>query len=378
VSPTDVTRLPAAAPAAALAALPAMGPSRLRLLLGTWPPDQAWAHVAGGTARSHPRLAEALPAQLCRSWQRAASEVEPAALSSRHDELGVVVTLHGTDGYPAALADDVEPPAVLFHRGELSALDAPRVAIVGTRRCTAAGARTARELGRSLAESGVAVVSGLALGIDGAAHRGSLEVRGAPPIGVVGNGLDVAYPSQHRRLWEAVADRGLLLGEAPAGARPSGWRFPARNRIIAALADLVVVVESHARGGSMHTVDEAAARSVEVMAVPGSVRSPASAGTNRLLQDGCAPVLGADDVLVALGLTPGGRRRAAAPAPPPGDPTAVLAVLDGTPATFEHLAIRTGLSLDRLGLAVETLVDGGWIAASGGWFELAGPGPGGR
>src|SRR5439155_3892513 len=123
------------------------------------------------------------------------------------------------------------------------------------------------------------------LGIDGAAHRGALDAGadgGAPPIGVVGSGLDVIYPKAHAGLWDAVARAGVLLSEAPLGAAPEPWRFPARNRIIAALGSVVVVVESREQGGSLHTVSEASRRNVPVMAVPGPVRSAASTGTNVL------------------------------------------------------------------------------------------------
>ena len=129
-------------------------------------------------------------------------------------------------------------------------------------------------------------MSGLASGIDAAAHRGALAAGSAPPIGVVGSGLDTVYPRGQERLWRDVASAGVLLSEAPLGGAPERWRFPARNRVIAALADVVVVVESHRRGGSLHTVDEADRRGVEVMAVPGSVRNPAAAGTNELLAEG--------------------------------------------------------------------------------------------
>ena len=162
-----------------------------------------------------------------------------------------------------------------------------------------------RELGRDLGRAGVRVVSGLALGIDAAAHHGALDAEadgGAPPIGVVGSGLDVTYPRAHGALWTAVAAAGVLVGEAPLGAAPEPWRFPARNRIIAALGSVVVVVESHPRGGSRHTVDAAEARGRQVLAVPGSVRSPASRFTNELLADGCHPARDVTDVLVALGL----------------------------------------------------------------------------
>ena len=191
----------------------------------------------------------------------------------------------------------------------------PRVAIVGTRRCTRYGFDLARELGADLAAAGVQVVSGLALGIDGAAHRGALDAAGgAPPIGVVASGLDVVYPRAPPAAVGGGRHRGSLLSECPLGTAPEAWRFPARNRIIAALADAVVVVESAGAGGSMYTVEEALARDRPVLAVPGSVRSAASAGTNRLLAEGAGVARDADDVLAAIGQPqrPGRRRRAAA------------------------------------------------------------------
>ena len=146
------------------------------------------------------------------------------------------------------------------------------------------------------------------MGIDGAAHAGATEVDGAPPVAVVGSGLDVVYPRRHRSLWQLVAERGVVLSEHPLGSAPVAWHFPARNRLIAALADVVVVVESQERGGSMHTVDEAQRRDVDVMAVPGPVTSRASTGTNRLLADGAEVARDATDVLVKLGLGSGSRR----------------------------------------------------------------------
>ncbi len=368
--------------AAALAGLPGMGPRRLTALLDAWDPAQAWERAASGRRR---RLSEA-PAvaallgpaadggeALVRSWAAAAHGVDPEAVAQRHERADVVVHLRDDASYPALLLADVEPPAVLFTRGHPAALDAPRVAIVGTRRCTGLGAGFARELGRDLASAGVAVVSGLALGIDGAAHRGVLDARGraAAPVGVVGSGLDVVYPARHRDLWHAVADQGLLLGEVPLGQRPAGWRFPARNRVIAALADVVVVVESHAGGGSLHTVTEAIRRDVQVMAVPGSVRSPAAAGTNQLLAEGCHPVRDAQDVLVALGLGAATRGRASTDrrAAPDACGRAVLDALGWEPATFEHLAVRSSLALPELAVALEWLQVEGWIGLAGGWYE---------
>ena len=156
-------------------------------------------------------------------------------------------------------------------------------------------------MGFDLARAGVRVLSGLALGIDAAAHKGALDAGGAV-VGVVGTGLDVVYPKRNRSLWAEVASLGLLVSEYPAGTQPERWRFPARNRLIAALSSGVVIVESHQRGGSLLTADEAVDRGKAVFSVPGSVVSPAADGTNGLIVDGASPVRHADDVLDALGL----------------------------------------------------------------------------
>lgn len=360
-----------------------MGPSRLAALLDEWSPREAWKRLASGdparlvtVTGSSLVLDQAgkLDHTLVQSWSSAARRAEPAAVLAAHLAWGVRVLLRDHPAYPPPLLGDIEPPAVLFTLGDLDCIDGARVAIVGTRRCTGVGAGVARELGRDLATVGVGIVSGLALGIDGAAHRGALEVRGsaggAPPIAVVGSGLDVVYPARHRELWAAVAEHGLLLSEAPLGARPAAWRFPARNRIIAALADVLVVVESHAAGGSLHTVTEAIRRDRPLLAVPGSVRSAASAGTNQLLADGAHPARDATDVLVALGLTPAGRRARADRRPSPDDTgRAILRAFDWEPATLEHLAARTSLGLAELAVSLERLVSTGWVSPDGGWYE---------
>ena len=175
------------------------------------------------------------------------------------------------------------------------------MALVGTRAPTRYGIGVAAQFGADLAAAGVSVVSGLALGIDGAAHEGACGA-GAPPIGVVAGGLDDPYPRRHARLWERVAARGVVVSESPAGVRTEKWRFPVRNRLLAALSDVVVVVESRHHGGSRHTVDAAVARGVPVGAVPGSIRSATSEGTNALLADGAFPVCSYGDILVALSL----------------------------------------------------------------------------
>lgn len=370
VSAGDV---PPGAYASAIAGLPRMGPARLVAILRAASPELAWRRLCEGHRwTEHDVIAAMGPgvADLVTAWRTAARSVDVVAAWARTVDLGLSVAVLGDDRYPALLAGDVEPPAVLFHQGDPAVLDRPRVAIVGTRRCSATGRGVAHEMGRQLAAAGVAVVSGLAAGIDGAAHRGALAAGAAPPVGVVGSGLDVVYPPHQTELWQTVATAGLLLSEAPPGARPERWRFPARNRIIAALADVVVVVESHARGGSMHTVDEADRRGRDVFAVPGSVRNPAAAGTNALLAEGRAPACSATDVLVALDLAVGRDRRSTDRRVPP-DPAdrEVLDRLGWEPATLDHLALRTGVDLIRLAPSLERLCDAGWVARDGGWYQ---------
>ena len=212
----------------------------------------------------------------------------------------------------------------------------------------------AAQFGADLAAAGVSVVSGLALGIDGAAHEGACGA-GAPPVGVVAGGLDKPYPARHTRLWQRVAERGpWCRSPRPASARSVG-AFPVRNRLLAALSDVVIVVESRHHGGARHTVDAAAALGLPVGAVPGSIRSATSEGTNALLADGAFPACSTADILVALSLagvplsspprtraTPAGsdRRR-----PDPGEDRPVYEALSSDPASLDDLVRLTGLDL---------------------------------
>ena len=366
----DMGELPVEAWLVALASLPAVGPARLRALLAIDSPAAVWASLQGPPSPELVRVAG--KREMYEQWHRTAAGLDVARLWSRHREHGVGVAALGTPGYPSALSHDVDPPAVVFHKGDPQVVHGPRVAIVGTRRCTRYGSDVAFELGRDLASAGVGVVSGLALGIDAAAHAGALEARAAPPIAVVGNGMDKVYPERNRALWRAVADQGVLIGEAPLGAPPERWRFPARNRIIAALADVVVVVESHASGGSMHTVAEAAARDRSVLAVPGPVRSSASDGCLELLADGCAPCRDADDVLLALGMSGAETASLDSRQDPGSIGQQVLEALGWQPADAEQIKGRTGLTIVQVAGAVEELRSAGWVAVSGRWIERVG------
>lgn len=364
--------------AALLAGLGNMTARRLRVLVERFGPEEAWARATSGHASALAALSyRGMPAGelpgLAAAW-RAGPEVDPVAEAERHRAAGVAVLLQDDPAYPELLRDDPAPPAVLFAQGSLAALDHPRAGIVGTRRCSGTGAAVARDLGRALAGAGVAVVSGLALGIDGAAHAGALaDEGGGPPVAVIGCGHDRPYPPRHRALWGQVRERGVLLGECPLGTRPATWRFPSRNRLIAGLSEVLVVVESHARGGSLLTVQDAIDRGVQVMAVPGSVRSPAASGTNQLLADGCHPVRDVDDVLVALGMRREGRPSVIDHRSPP-DPTGrdVLAALGWEAASLEQLAVRTGRAIPELSLALHRLEVDRWVAHEGGWYEQIG------
>lgn len=371
-TPPPHTTLPAEAYAAALASLPGVGPGRLAGLLTSWSPAHAWARVRDAQVAGQPWLPRGAGERdaLVTAWSRAARTADVAAVWRRYAAAGVSVHLLGTPGYPPLLAADHAAPAVLFSVGRVEALGGRRVAVVGTRRCTRYGRDVAYELGRELSGQGVTVVSGLALGVDGAAHTGALDAGGAPPVAVVGSGLDVVYPRRHRALWQQLEKAGLILSEAPLGARPESWRFPVRNRIIAALSEVVVVVESHASGGSRHTVEAAATRGRPVMAVPGSVRSSASAYPNALLADGCHPVRDALDVMVALDLSPGSRTRAPDRRPPP-DPVAaaVLDAMGWEPANFEEVVLRSGRPPSEASVALAKLERDGWISGRGGWWE---------
>ena len=349
--------------AVALAGLPEIGPARLRFLLDHYgSPTRALRAVRRGDAArqmrhtSSPRGREALAAASA-GWP---AQLDPDATRRLLVTRGARVWLDGESEYPIV---DVPPPppALLLAEGSRpDALDAPRVAIVGTRSATPHGIDDARELAATLVDAGVTVVSGLALGIDGAAHRGAVD-GGGLTIGVVATGLDVEYPRRHRTLYAAVRAHGLVLGETGYGIGPSPGRFPVRNRIIAALADVVVVVEATISGGARITAEQALRYQRMVFAVPGSRRNAAAAGTNALLADGAQPLTEWSDVLIALGMTPGSRRAPAARAAPDRSGRSILDALAGEPGSPEQIAARTGFPPETIALAVGALEQAGWV-----------------
>ena len=367
--------LPPEAYVAALAGFSGMNVHRLGALLRHHPPPEAWQVVQG----EHPcggLIARVLASSDVRgAWRRCALTRPPAAVWQQCQQLGIAVLPYGHSLYPAGLLDDPLPPPVLFARGDLGLLAGRRVAIVGTRNATASGRATAHSLGMGLAAAGVHVVSGLARGVDGHAHRGALAAEGAGrPIGIVASGHDVVYPREHRDLWQAAVNCGLLLTEAPPGTAPEPHRFPLRNRIVAALSEVVVVVESRERGGSLITAAQAVERDVPVMAVPGPVGRRASVGTNALLCDGAAPATCAADVLTALSFQHGRSAVLAAdlrPRPRGGD-IAVYRSVQHDPRSIDGVALALGLSLVEAAMSLARLEAGGWVGQADGWFECVG------
>ena len=262
------------------------------------------------------------------------------------------------DRLPPLLRAIHDPPERLYLRGagEPGLLERPAVAIVGARACSPYGAQVARMLGRELAAAGVVVVSGLARGVDGEAHRGALETEGHT-IAVLGCGIDRDYPAAHASLAHAIAERSLIVSEYEPGVAPSPYRFPARNRIVAGLCAATIVVEARERSGALITADFALDDGREVFAVPGEITSSLSTGTNALLRLGATPLTSAGDVLEALGME-------AEPKPPKSHP-----LLDLLPATADELVRATGRTPAEIAVDLAELELSGLAAEGDGTYR---------
>ena len=270
--------------------------------------------------------------------------------------------------FPHLLAAIHDPPPRLYARGaaEVTLLAEPAVAIVGARACSAYGRSVTRSLARELAAAGLVVVSGMARGIDGEAHRGALE-GGGRTVAVLGCGIDRDYPAAHAELARRIGEDGLVLSEYEPGVEPAPWRFPARNRIIAGLCNAAVVVEARERSGALITADFALEEGRDVLAVPGEITSALSAGTNALLKLGATPVTSAADVLELYGIEPQPARRGSL------DPVAaaLMAHLRDAALTADELVRASGLdpgegaaALMELELAGEVMLEDGVYRAA--------------
>jgi DNA processing protein len=286
----------------------------------------------------------------------------PAAARERHDPgvrerveqalenaraIGAEVVSWSDDAYPSRLFPLADPPPVLFLRGRRELLEAaPMVTIVGARRATARGRDVAERLGAALARAGVTVASGLALGVDGAAHLGALRATGNT-LAVLGTGPDVAYPASHRALFGRILDHGLLVSEFLPGTSAAPHHFPRRNRILAALASVTVVVEAGRRSGSLITVDHALDLGRDIWAVPGPIDTSVCAGSNRLLVDGATPLISIDAFVAGVaGPTANVSARRAVGVSVPGDLPG--GVGDSARATDLEARVLSALSEDAL------------------------------
>ena len=268
--------------------------------------------------------------------------------------------------FPPLLHAIHDPPPGLFVRGAAGSdvLRRATVAVVGARSCSPYGAQVARMLGRELGSAGLVVVSGLARGVDGEAHRGALEAGGAT-VAVLGCGIDRDYPAAHRELAARIRATGLTVSEYAPGVEPAPWRFPARNRIIAGLSAATVVVEARDRSGALITADLALEEGREVFAVPGEITSALSSGTNDLLKLGASPLTAPTDVLEIFGLT----GAEAEPVELGSSAEVVLARLRDGPASADELARATGLDAGTLASALTELELAGCAVAGGGVYR---------
>ncbi|MFW6379995.1 MAG: DNA-processing protein DprA [Halorhodospira sp.] len=358
--------------ALALARAPGVGPrvwARLMEAFGT--PQSALA--AGRSALRALGLPARVEASvLAPDWAGARADARwLAAAPERH-------LLHlGEPGYPPRLAQIPDPPPLLFAVGDPGKLNAPQVSIVGSRQATATGRDLAHELGAALVQAGVIVTSGLAAGIDAAAHRGALSVGGTTHA-VMATGPDRIYPARHRRLHAEIAAQGAVLSEMPPGVQPAAALFPRRNRIISGLSLGVVVVQAGRQSGAQITARQAAEQGRDVFAVPGSIHDPRARGCHQLLREGAMLVESVHDILEELPDT-------AAPTSvnPPEETTMpttdpdearVLEALGYDPLSLDTLQQRSGLTLDRLSSILLTMELKGLLTAiPGGRYQRRKP-----
>lgn len=359
-----------------LAQAPGLGPRKARQLLGAFglpericsqPAEALQAHVAPATAQALRAESEELARLVDATWRWLGESGGPPRR---------ILTL-ADPAYPAGLLHTEDPPLLLYTMGRLADAWPRGIAIVGSRNATPQGLLNARQFATSLAQAGLAVVSGLALGIDGAAHEGALEGAAAgqtATIAVIGTGLDRVYPKRHLDLAHRIAQRGLVVSEFPLGTPPLPPNFPRRNRIISALSEGTLVVEAALESGSLITARMAAEQGKEVFAIPGSIHSPTSRGCHLLIKQGAKLVESAQDVLEELPDTaplliaeaPG--EQGAAAGSQPSSP--LLRALGFDPCGLDALVARTGLAPAPLQAALLELELAGQVARlPGGLFQ---------
>lgn len=284
---------------------------------------------------------------------------------------GVRIITAQDDNYPRHLKEIEQPPPVLYARGELLSEDDFAVAIVGTRRITPYGRQVTEELAAFLAGNGITVVSGLARGVDAAAHAAALRA-GGRTLAVLGSGVDRIYPPENRQLAEHIVERGAVLSDYPVGTAPDAGNFPPRNRIISGLSMAVVVIEAGETSGALITAGFAAEQGREVFAVPGSILAPQSKGTNKLIQSGALPLLSGADLLQALNLTRVGAQKSARQLLPADDvERQLLETLGSQPLHVDEIRSQTGLPVDKVSAALVMMELKGMVRQVGAMHYVA-------
>lgn len=347
-----------------LCLIPGIGPERQRELLATFGlPERIFA--AGQFA-----LAQVIGEKAARLLSaHDNSRAVEAALAWAHEPGNHILVLADA-AYPQALLQTADPPSLLYAKGRIELLNAPAIALVGARSATPQGEANAEAFAQAFSRAGLTVVSGLALGVDAAAHRGALEGEGST-IAVIGTGADRIYPARNAALARQIGERGLLLSEFPLGTPPAAYNFPRRNRIISGLARGVLVVEAALDSGSLITARMAAEQGREVFAIPGSIHSPQARGCHHLIKQGAKLVESAQDVLEELDWAVAGVKPAEVLAAA-DDPVeaALLAQMGFDPLTPDALAMRAGLTPDALFAILTGLELAGRIARlPGGKFQ---------
>ena len=349
-------------------------------LEGITPADLHGLAWRAGTARACLRAVRTGAARGASARDRAvAGEVEPASVRAALARCGARMVAPGDEDYPPGLLALTDPPMCLFVRGTLPA-PRPAVAMVGARGCTPYGREAAEMIASGLGAAGVTVVSGAAVGIDAAGHRGALRAGGAT-VAVLGSGIDVAYPPKNAGLIERIAEAGAVVSEYPPGIKALPHRFPARNRLVAALGQGVIVVEGAPGSGSLITVEFAIDLGRDVMAVPGAITGPLSDVPHALIRDGAALIRGPGDVFEVLGLASAGApERGANPGVRPSlaglteDERRFLELVPGTPVTLDAVATSAGADPARALQVLGALELRGLVTGEGGRYRRAGPG----
>lgn len=281
-----------------------------------------------------------------------------------------VLTLLDED-YPRLLREIHQSPPVIYIKGELTSADEFAVAIVGTRRLTDYGKQIARDISLFLAGHGLTIVSGLARGVDGLAHRNALKA-GGRTIAVLGSGVDVIYPPEHRKLAETISENGAVISDYPMGTKPDGINFPPRNRIISGLSLATIVVEAGERSGALITADFAVEQGRDVFAVPGNVLSPASRGTNSLIQKGAYALVSPQDVLDVLDLSQIEAIKSARQVLPTDTTEAkILQVMNFEPTHVDEICNRVGLAVEKVSAALTMMELKGMVQHVGGMRYVA-------